>query len=158
MTKLKEKDIVNHLIANWNKFFPELNSAKKEFSFRNSRVDILSSFPVNLKDFGLRETDCFTNAAAFFEVKYNSNMRDLMFEIQKLVRFRDWYHDYGKCLSVVSVISDDFDYDMIKFFLENNVFMYKFSIEDDNLETLTLEEYNVSIKEIEEDVEIEVKT
>lgn len=157
MTKLKEKDIVNHFINNWNTYFPDLNSARKEFSFRNSRVDILSSFPVNLKDFNLRDKDYNTNAAAFFEVKYNSNMRDLIYEIQKLIRFRDWYYEYGKCLSVISVISDDFDYDMVKFFLDNNVYMYKFSIKDDDLNTLTLEEYNITLKEIEEDIEIEIK-
>lgn len=158
MTKLKEKDIVDYLVANWNKYFPELNSARKEFPFRQSRVDILSSFPVNLKDLGIREEDYFTNAAAFFEVKYNSNMRDLMFEIQKLIQFRNWYIQYGKAFCAISVISDDYDFDMVKFFIENDVLMYKFSIKDDNLETLVVEEYKVSIKEIEEDIEIEVKT
>lgn len=154
MSNLKEKDIVNHLTENWNNYFPELEGCKKEFTFRNSRVDIFSSLPTNLKDLGLREEDTFTKAAVFCEVKYNSDMRDLMFELQKHISFRDWYINYGKAFCMIMVISDEFDYEMVKFMEYNNVIMYKINIKDDDLNTLSLEEYNFKIKEIEEGNEV----
>lgn len=149
---LKEKDVVNYLVENWNRFFPDLEGCKKEFKIRNSRVDIFSSLPVNLKDLGLRETDTFAKAAVFCEVKYDSDMRDLMFEIQKHISFRDWYINYGKAFCMIIVISDKFDYEMVKFMEYNNIFMYKINIENNDLTTLTLEEYTLSSKEIEEGI------
>ena len=96
MTKLKEKDIVNHITSNWNSYFPDIDFWKTEYSLRNFRVDIAASMKVNLKDLSIRDKDTIIERAPiFFEVKYNSNMRDLMFEIQKQIAFRDWYINYG---------------------------------------------------------------
>lgn len=151
---LKEKDIVNHLKENWNTFFPELVGCRTEYVFRNSRVDILSSLPVNYKDLGLREEDYFAKAAVFFEVKYNSEMRDLLFELQKHIEFRDWYINYGKAFCVIAVISDEYDYSMAKFMDDNGIIMYKIFMEDEDLSTMRLEEYNLKCKEIEEAQEV----
>lgn len=67
---LKEKDIVNHLCNNWTKYFPELIGCKKEYVFRDSRIDILSSYPTDLYEFGIRsENDRlrYINAAVFIK-------------------------------------------------------------------------------------------
>ena len=96
---IKEKDVVDYLYDNWSKFFPELIGCRKEYTFRDSRVDILSSFPVDLYELGIREEDDmfrYINAAVFVEVKYNNNDRDLLFELQKHINFRDWYINKGK--------------------------------------------------------------
>lgn len=153
---LIEKDIVNNIVKNWTKFFPELKNPKKEFTLRKSRVDIFTSYDIDLKDYGLREESTKAEAAVFMEVKYNSNMRDLMFEIQKLINFRDFYINYGKAFAVVAVISDEYDYNMVKFFQDNNVLMYKIDMKEEDLKTMTIEEYSLIHKEIEEGNEIRI--
>lgn len=151
---IKEKDIVNKLIANWSTYFPDLNKARKEYVLRDSRVDILSSFNANLKDLGVREEDYFCSPAVFFEVKYNSNMRDLLFELQKLVKFRDWYINIGKAFCMICVISDDYDEYMVDFMLDNQISMFQLSIENDDIATLKVEEYiPFSHKEIDINIE-----
>ena len=52
---LKEKDIVDHLCNNWTTYFPELIGCKKEYTLRDSRVDILSSYPIDLYEYGIRD-------------------------------------------------------------------------------------------------------
>lgn len=139
---LKEKDIINHLYDNWHVYFPELIGCKKEYTFRNSRVDIFSSCPVDLYEFGIRdENDKFRyiNASVFVEVKYNNNDRDLLFELQKHVNFRDWYIKYGKSFCYIVVISDNFDKDMVKFMRENDIIMYQYSIENNDLSTFKID-------------------
>lgn len=150
---LKEKDIANHLKENWNTYFPELIGCKLEVPIRNSRVDILSSVPVDLFELGIKsENDKFRfiNAAVFVEIKYNSNMRDLLYELQKHISFRDWYVNVGKAWCFIMVISDEFDYEMVKFMEDNNIMMYKYTFENDDLSTFKIEEYNMRKIELEE--------
>lgn len=151
--KLKEKDIVKHLKDNWNKYFPDLIGCKLEVPIRNSRVDILSSYPVDLYELGLRNEDDivrYINAAVFVEIKYNSNMRDLLYELQKHINFREQYVNFGKAWCFIMVISDEFDYEMVKFMEDNNIIMYKYSIEDEDLSTFKIEEYSMKNIELEE--------
>lgn len=141
---LKEKDIVNHLYNNWHKYFPELIGCKKEYVLRDSRVDILSSCPVDLYEFGIRSKDDICrhiNAAVLVEVKYNNNQRDLLFELQKHINFRDSYINYGKSYCYIVVISDEFDEHMVKYMQDNEVIMYKYNIENEDLDTFSIEEY-----------------
>lgn len=151
--KLKEKDIVKHLKDNWNKYFPDLIGCKLEVPIRNSRVDILSSYPVDLYELGLRKEDDIVrhvNAAVFVEIKYNSNMRDLLYELQKHINFRERYVNFGKAWCFIMVISDEFDYEMVKFMEDNNIIMYKYSIEDEDLSTFKIEEHSMKNIELEE--------
>lgn len=141
MTKLKERDIVNKIIESWNKFFPDLKFYKKEFVLRNFRVDIAAGFDINLKEIHGEEYNKKAHAPVFFEVKYNSEMRDLIFELEKQISFRDWYTNVSKCLAMVCVISDKFDKDMVKYMEKNNVHMFKIYIENDDIDTLEIKEY-----------------
>lgn len=142
MTKLKEKDIVNYIKSNWDKYFLDLKFYKTEFSLRDFRVDIAAQLTANLKDLKIREEDYIYNVPVFFEVKYNSEMRDLMFELQKQIKFRNFYINNGKCFCMICVISDEFNHHMVQFMENNNIEMFKINIEDDNLETMTITEYN----------------
>lgn len=154
---LKEKDIVLHLKENWNTYFPEFIGCKIEHPFRDSRVDIFSSCPVDLYELGIRgEDEMFRhiNASVFVEVKYNSNMRDLLFELQKHISFRDWHVNYGRSWCFVMVISDEFDYEMVKFMESNDIIMYKYSMENEDLSTFKIEEYSLNKFELEK---IEIK-
>lgn len=141
MTKYKEKDIVKHIVQNWDNFFPDLTFRRTELKMRDFRVDIFASFYANLKDLGVRDQDYWCHPSVFFEVKYNSNMRDLMFELQKQINFRNWYVGETKAMCVINVISDDYNADMVKFMQENNIYMFKISMEDDDIETLKIKEY-----------------
>lgn len=139
---LKEKDIVKHITENWDKYFPDIRFWRTEYSFRDFRVDIAADFKVNLKDLGIREEDCWCRPPIFFEVKYKSEMRDLLFELQKQIAFRDWYTNIAKCFCMICVISDRYDEHMVKFMRDHNVHMYLIEMEDEDLDTLTLTEYN----------------
>lgn len=138
---LKEKDIVKQIIKKWNNYFPELNFCKTEYTLRNFRVDILADFHANLKDFGIRNEDYYCKPAVFFEVKYNSNMRDLIFELQKQIQFRNWYINTAKGFCLICVLSDEYDEDMVKFMQDNSIIMYKYFIKEKDIETLTIEEF-----------------
>jgi hypothetical protein len=150
LTTLKEKDIVKQVVDNWGHYFPDLRFCKTEYTLRNFRVDILADFKANLKDLGIREEDYFCNPAVFIEVKFNSNMRDLIFELQKQIQFRDWYIKYGKAFCMICVLSDEYDLDMVKFMEDNSIIMYKYEIEDNDIETLSIKEYNSNLFELEE--------
>ena len=146
---LKERDIVNHLYDKWHEYFPELNGCKKEYVHRDSRVDILSSCPVDLYEFGIRSEDdnCrYINAAVFVEVKYNNNDRDLLFELQKHVNFRDWYIKYGKSYCYIVVIADNYDEYMLKYMKEHDILTYKYSLKDEDLSTFKIELYKNEIE------------
>ena len=142
---LKEKDIVDHLCNNWTTYFPELIGCKKEYTLRDSRVDILSSYPIDLYEYGIRDENDklrYINAAVFIEVKYNNNHRDLLYELQKHINFRDWYINMGKAYCFIVVISDNYDDDMIDFMEDNDIIMYKYEIQDEDLNTFKIEEFN----------------
>lgn len=152
---LKEKDIAKHLKDNWNKYFPELIGCKLEVPIKNSRVDILSSYPIDLFELGLRDEDDllrYINAAVFVEIKYKSDMRDLLFELQKHISFRDWYINIAKSWCFIMVISDDFDNDMINFMLDNNILIYQYSIDNDDLSTFSISEYTTNNLKLDKDI------
>lgn len=143
MTKLKEKDIVKKIVDSWEEYFPDLSFVKTEFAFRDFRVDIFADFEVDREAFGLRPSDYRLKAPIFFEVKYNSEMRDLIYELQKQIRFRDFYTNIAGNLAIICVISDKFeDQTMIDFMIQNQIYMYQINIKDDDIDTLTLTEFN----------------
>lgn len=147
MSEIKEKDIVNHIIKNWNNYFSDLTFWKTEYSLRNFRVDIAAYFNANLKDFNIREEDYWCKPTVFFEVKHNSEMRDLIFELEKQIKFRDWYINVNKALVVIAVILDDYsDSDIIDYLKKNNIMMYQYFIENDDINTLQIKEYKQTIE------------
>ena len=44
---------------------------------------------------------------------------------------------------MICVISDEYDYDMFKFMVDNNIEMFKIDITEDNLEEMTISEYTL---------------
>lgn len=142
MTKLKEKDIVNKIVSSWEDYFPELNFRKTEYVFKNSRIDIFADFEVDRELFELKPSPYKLMAPVFFEVKWQSEMRDLIYELQKQIEFRDFYTNVAGNLAVICVISDKFtDKTMVKYMIDNNVHMYIVTVIDDDIDTLTLTEY-----------------
>ena len=141
MTNLKEKDIIRYVVNNWDRFFPEIDFYKTEFSFRDFRVDIAAKLDMSFEDLGQPAKPWGLQAPIFFEVKYNSEMRDLLFELQKQISFRNWYINVAKSYCMVCVISDKFDGHMVKYMMDNDIPMFKINIENDNLENMTIVEY-----------------
>lgn len=143
MTQIKEKDIVDRITKNFNSYFPKLKFHKKEFSLRNFRVDISSSLEVDLKNIHKKRDSYITKIPVFFEVKYNSDMRDLLFELEKQISFRDWYTKIAKCFCIICVISDKFEPTMIQYMKENNIYMFKSTIKNDDITTLKIEKLKI---------------
>ena len=132
MTKHKERDIVNQIVKDWDKHFPDLKLYKTEWSFRNFRVDIAAGFDI------IDYNGVTCHAPALFEVKYNSEARDLIFELQKQLEFRNFYNLNHAC--VICVIADKYDKTMLKFIFDNEIIAYKLELKDYILETLELTE------------------
>lgn len=154
MSKLKEKDIVNKIVGSWENYFPDLSFVKTEYSFRDFRVDIFADFEVDREAFNLSPSNYKLRAPVFFEVKYNSEMRDLIYELQKQIHFRDFYTNIAGNLAFICVISDKFDdQTMVDFMIQNQIYMYKIDIKDDNIDTLMLTEINQNFSiELMEDI------
>ena len=140
--EIKEKDIVNHIIINWEKYFEGIKFCRTEYKLKDFRVDIAASFKANLKDLGIRDEDYFCQPSIFFEVKWKSEMRDLIYELKKQIKFRDWYINYGKAYCMICVISDEFDSHMVDFMVEHDITMFKIDVEDNDLSTMKISEYN----------------
>ena len=149
---LKEADIVRYVVNHFNKFFPDLDFCKTEYSLRDFRVDILASFEANLKDLNVRDEDYICRPAVFIEVKYKSKMRDLLHELNKQLEFQKWYLNTAKAFCLICVLSDSFNETDIKFMESNSIIMYKYSYINDDLSTLKIEEYNSSKYKIEQEI------
>lgn len=141
---IKESDIVKHVTEHFNDYFPDFKFHKTEYSLRNFRVDILASFKTDLKDLGLRDESYICEPALFIEVKHNSEMRELLFELKKQLDFQKWYMNTAKAFCMIAVLSDDFDEAMVDYMEDNGIIMYRYSYEDEDLSTLVIEEYNSS--------------
>ena len=48
----------------------------------------------------------------------------------------------GKAYCFIVVISDNYDDDMIDFMEDNDIIMYKYEIQDEDLNTFKMEEFN----------------
>ena len=128
---IKENDIVKYVCNNFNKFFKDLKFVRTEFSLRNFRVDIFATY---------KDENTNTWPSVFFEVKHQSYMRDLLFELNKQIKFRDWYNSNPNCLCHICVLSDKFEDSMLDFFKDNNIRLFKYSYDNDDLNTLKIEE------------------
>lgn len=144
-TKLKEKDIVKKIVDSWEDYFPQLRFWRTEYSFRDFRVDIAADFEVDREAYGLKPSSFKHRAPVFFEVKYNSEMRDLIYELKKQLAFRNFYVDIAGHLAFICVISDKFEPTMTKFMIENDIKMFKINIENDDIDSLTLTEYKPNL-------------
>lgn len=151
VTTIKEKDIVKQIVDNWDRYFPDLKFFKTEWTFRNFRVDIAAGFDADAQELGKSDVPRRIHVPVWFEVKYNSEARDLLFEMQKQLNFAKYYNKNNMCM--LCVISDDFDISMQKFLIENNILMFKISMENEDLDTLKVEDFSSTLilpKDIEE--------
>lgn len=140
MGKLKERDIVDHLVRNWDTYFKteELFFYKTEYTVTdNWRADILAyvwaPYP--------RNPEIDYRIPVFIEVKYN-NFRDLIFELEKGLEFinrKSHNPDYPRYLAVIA--NDAIDQITKDYILKNNIPLYIYSMEDEDLLTLSISMY-----------------
>lgn len=149
MTKIiTEKQIVDHIIEHWNELFEEgIYFFRKEHSWLEDwRCDITAYSHMELgEEYGFEKPHDY-RAPIFMEVKYESSSRDLIYELSKALEFvrRHQYPMY------VAAISDDFsDPHILRFILDNGIHMWKISVKDNDINTLTLE-YIEQQKELED--------
>lgn len=120
-----EKDIVNHVVKNWDTLFPDLIFVKTEYSLRNFRVDILAYKKGDRKH------------SVFIEVKHNSSQRDLIYEITKQIKFADWYNQFSRVS--LYTLAEDYDSFIAEWLTDNNVKQYIYSYENE-LENFKIKE------------------
>lgn len=127
---ITEKQIVDHIIKNWEKLFePGLHFFKREVEWLEGwKCDITAWFMMEYEGEPHK-------AAVFMEAKYDSPSRDLIYELCKALTFVNRH----KAPSFVAVISDDFSDPYIQNFIkENQIFMFQVIVENQDLETMKI--------------------
>lgn len=131
MPRLKEKDISDFLKDNWESFFKpgkcELYKTDKSF-LKRWRPDFIG---VN-KDYFEGVT------LVFIELKYNSNCRDLLYEVQRAIDVRNKGHNV-----IIAVLSDHYKDETIRnFLLENDVILLKYEFMDLDVDSFKIRQLN----------------
>lgn len=141
MTKLKEKDIIDHLIRNWDTYFKneELYFHKKEYTVTDYwRADILAYIWATHPYAPERQY----RVPVFIEVKYNNNYRDLIYELEKGLEFvnrKSHNPDFPRYLAVI--VDNTIDETSLEYIKKNKIPMYMYTIENEDLTTLSISLY-----------------
>lgn len=130
--KIKEKDISDFLRDSWEYYFNpdvcQLYKTDKSF-FKGWRPDFV----------GKNDSYFENTVPIFIELKYKSNCRDLLYEVQKAIDVRDKGYDV-----IIAVLSDQYNDETIRnFLLNNNVILLKY-------EFMTLSKDSFKIKQLNE--------
>lgn len=142
MPKLKENDIVDYIIKNWDTLFKdeELYFFRKEFKVTDTwRVDLLAYVLIPNPD----HPHLMHKAPVYIEVKFNHNDRDLIFELEKGLRYvhrSDRDPKYPRYLAVIA--DDSLDDISLEYIKKNNIPLYIYTLENDDLTTLKLSMYS----------------
>lgn len=134
MATLKEKDIVDHLIRNWNTYFKneELHFYKTEYTVTSDwRTDILA-YVISQHPYNIERT---YKVPIFIEVKYN-NFRDLVYELEKGLAFinrKNNNPDFPRYLAVI--VNDTIDEVTLAYIKEKNIPIYMYSVDNEDLTT-----------------------
>lgn len=135
MSRLKEKDVIKHIIDNWETIFQEeMFFHKKEQKVdKYWRCDLIAYRKQVFKGRNVK-------SPIYIEVKYNKNHRDLLYELSKGLSFinRETMKAVPRYLCV---FIEDASLDSVTetFLKENNITYYVFNIKNDDLETLDIE-------------------
>lgn len=142
MAKLKEKDVVDHLIRNWDTYFKEeeLYFYKKEYTVTDYwRADILAyvwaPYPHN--------PERLYRVPVYIEVKYNNNYRDLIYELEKGLEFINRKsHDPNFPRYLAAIVDDTVDEITLEYIKKNKIPCYIYQIENEDLTTLKISMLN----------------
>jgi hypothetical protein len=133
---ITEKQIVDAIVKNWDEFFEE--EQIKFFRREKSPVSWWRADLWGVVDMPLEHMEAY-RASIFFEVKYQSPARDLIYEVKKGLDLLATISNPN----YIAVISDDFSDPTIYDFLKaNGIHMWRIDIENDDINTLKLTYYN----------------
>lgn len=139
--ELKEKDIVDYIIDNWDNYFKDINmffQTKEWQPKQNYRADLLAYTNINLKEYGYSDKDEIYRASVIIECKFKSMQRDLIYELKKAIHIRDYIAKFNRPV-FIGVLSDSFlDEYIYDFILENNIICWKINIKNNDLTTLSI--------------------
>lgn len=141
MGKLKEKDVVDYLIRNWDVLFggEELYFYKAEFRVTdNWRADVLAYVNLPCPD----NPNAIYRAPVYMEVKYNNNYRDLIYELEKGLNYINHPSknpDYPRYLAVI--VDDTIDSTSLEYIKNNKIPCYMYTMQDEDLTTLSISMY-----------------
>lgn len=140
MIKILEKDIVNYICDNWDKYFKNIKFYAKEKQWLdNWRCDI-TAYREMIVNFQGNDNYNY-RAPIFIEVKFRSSSRDLIYELEKAKKRVNTL----TLPSYIGVMSDNFDdIEILTYLLDNKIFLWKINLEGEDIETLTLEKYDIS--------------
>jgi hypothetical protein len=137
--KLNEKMIIDYIINNWNKIMPKkLLFFKREVAWLdNWHCDITAFKTVKIFNKRIKKKVKY-RMPIFIEVKFRSNSRDLIYELEKAISFRD-NHELPQ---VIAVMSDNIeDKSILNFMKKNKIHFFKINITRDDLNSLTVTYY-----------------
>lgn len=156
-TKYKEKQIVDYIIKNWSSLmFKDMQFFRREKEWLPGwRNDITAVVPMTLgEEYGYKTPHTAFKMPVFIEVKYNSESRDLIYELTKALtavsRFKNTAtKDKLPHPAQVGVISDNFsDPYIYDFIVQNNIHMWQIQITDDDINTMKLNYIDYTNEEI----------
>lgn len=139
MSTLKEKDVVDYIVRNWEVLFKaeELHFYKREMKITDSwRVDIMAYVLTPHPEV----PDKLHKTPVYIEVKFNHNDRDLIFELEKGLRYihrSDRDPKYPRYLAVI--VDDTIDSVSLEYIKKNNIPCYMYTIENDDLTTMKIQ-------------------
>lgn len=141
MAKLKEKDVVDYIVRNWDALFKneELFFYKAEYKVTDSwRVDILAYVKLPSPD----NPEYIYRAPVYIEVKFDNNYRDLIYELEKGLNYihrKDRDPNYPRYLAVI--VDNTIDPTTLDYITNNQIPCYMYTIENDDLTTLSISMY-----------------
>lgn len=141
MAKLKEKDVVDYIVRNWDTLFKdeELFFYKTEYKVTDYwRADILAYVKLPSPN----NPSAIYRAPVYIEVKFDNNYRDLIYELEKGLKFihhpsRD--PNYPRYLAVI--VDDTIDEVTLEYIRKNNIPCYMYTMENNDLTTLSISMY-----------------
>lgn len=138
MAKLKEKDVVDYIVRNWDTLFKdeELFFYKTEYKVTdNWRADILAYVKLPSPD----NPKYIYRAPVYIEVKFDHNYRDLIYELEKGLNYihrKDRDPNYPRYLAVI--VDDTIDATTLEYIKSNQIPCYMYTIENEDLTTLNI--------------------
>ena len=131
-----EKDFQNYIINNWNRLMGKLGISfyKKEFHIERlnviSRCDILAYKQKNYDEY---ENLCGYKIPYFIELKFDGNSRDLINELERLNKIRDFQLNKG--LKAYTVVLSNYNLDLtnLDYMKKNGVYYLKYDKHKDEV-------------------------
>ena len=149
MAKITEKDVVNYLIANWERLFnrEDMYVDGKPFFHHSKEYRVTPLWRCDMLNYiempHPKDESLIFKSPVYTEVKYNHNGRDLVYELQKGLNFvnRNCYKDFPRSIAVIA--DDTLDATTLRYIKDNNILFYQYDFDSFDLDTLTIRKVDI---------------